>query len=390
VDGETWREYGKELERNIDSLSRRLKAGAYRAKPVKRAYIPKADGKKRPLGITALEDKIVQTAVVQVMNAIYETDFLGFSYGFRPGRSPHRALDALSVGLTRKKVNWVLDADIRGFFDSLDHECLLRFIRHRIADTRLLKQVEAWLRVGVVEDGVWRREETGSPQGGCISPVLANVYLHYVFDLWAQHWRTHRAQGEVVLMRYADDFVVGFQRQDDAERFREELQTRMERFGLELHAEKTRLIEFGRYARSRQKCRGKGKPETFDFLGFTHICGETRKGGFCIRRQTVRKRMRDKVKAVKLQLRKRLHTPIPIVGTWLGAVVRGHFNYYGVPGNQRLLSSFKYQIYCIWFKALRRRSQRRGVTAERMFRLAARYLPPVRVVHPYPGVRLRV
>src|SRR5580698_4930446 len=311
VDGETWRHYGEELEKNLRDLSERLQRGAYRAKPVRRVYIPKADGRQRPLGVTSLEDKIVQRAAVEVLNAIYETDFLGFSYGFRPGRSPHHALDALYTGLLTRKVNWVLDLDIRGFFDHLSHEWLVKFVEHRIADRRVVRLIQKWLNAGVLEDGKRIRVEEGTPQGGSASPLLANVYLHYVFDLWAQAWRRKQAHGDVIVVRYADDIVVGFQNEADAKRFLAELAERFREFQLELHPDKTRLLEFGPYAARNRKRRGEGKPETFDFLGFTHICGKKRSNGyFTVIRQTIRKRQQAKLNSVKAELRLRMHAPI--------------------------------------------------------------------------------
>ena len=317
VDGETWQQYGEELEARLQDLSQRLKRGAYRAKPVRRVYIPKADGRQRPIGVPALEDKIVQRAAVEVLNAVYEEDFLGFSYGFRPGRSQHDALDALAVGIRRRRVSWVLDADIRGFFDAISHEWMVKFVEHRIADERVVRHVKKWLKAGVLEDGEWRRMEEGTPQGGSVSPLLANIYLHYVFDLWVQWWRRKRATGDVIVVRYADDFIVGFQHRHEAEQFLTELRERFARFGLELHPDKTRLIEFGRNADQNRRGRGEGKPETFDFLGFTHACGRTRTGKYKIIRQTMAKKLRAKLKALKLELRRRLHLPIPTVGRWL-------------------------------------------------------------------------
>ena len=278
IDGVTWDQYEADLESNLADLHGRVQRGAYRAKPSRRQYIPKPDGRQRPLGIAALEDKIVQRAVVEMLNAIYETDFLGFSYGFRPGRSQHQALDALAIAIYRKKVNWILDADIRAFFDSISQEWLIRFLEHRIADRRLLRLIGKWLKAGVLEDGRLLTVERGTPQGAVISPLLANIYLHYVYDLWVHHWRRRLAQGEVIVVRYADDIVVGFQYRADAERFLDELRQRLEEFGLELHPEKTRIIEFGRFAHANRQARGLGKPETFAFLGFTHICGRTREG----------------------------------------------------------------------------------------------------------------
>ena len=390
VDGMTWEQYGQTLEVNLLDLSARLKRGAYRAKPVRRTYIPKADGRLRPLGVTTLEDKLVQLALVRVLNAIYEADFLDFSYGFRPGRNPHHALDALTVGLERRKVNWVQDADIRGFFDAIIHEWLVKFVEHRIADRRVVRLIQKWLNAGVLEEGKRTEVEVGTPQGGSISPLLANIYLHYAFDLWADPWRRKHATGEVIIVRYADDFVVGLQDKADAERFLAELRARFARFGLELHQDKTRLIEFGRFAALNKKERGLDKPDTFDFLGFTHICGTTRTGAFQVKRRTVRKRMRAKLQAIKLDLRKRWHVPIPEVGQWLGSVVRGHFQYYGVPSNYPSLKSFRTELTRLWRAALGRRSQRAFVSWERMKRLAERWLPPARIHHPYPEARLRV
>jgi group II intron reverse transcriptase/maturase len=324
VDGETWQHYGQDLEANLRDLSGRLRRGAYRAKPVKRTYMAKEDGRRRPIGVPALEDKIVQRATVEVLNAIYETDFVGFSYGFRPGRSQHNALDALSVGIERRKVNWVLDADIRGFFDAIDHGWLVRFVERRIGDPRVVRHIKKWLNAGVLEDGEWRREEEGTPQGGSISPWLANVYLHYVFDLWIDRWRKQAGRGDVIVVRYADDFVIGFQYRTDAEQCLAELRERLKEVNLELHPEKTRLIEFGRFAAERRKRRGEGKPQTFDFLGFTHICGNNRKGGrFTVLRHTMRKRMQRKVREIREKLYRRRHEPIPVLGRWLQSILMG-------------------------------------------------------------------
>lgn len=390
VDGVTWEGYGKDLDENIEDLSSRLKRGAYRARPVQRVYIPKADGRQRPLGVPVLEDKVVQKAAARVLSAVYEADFLGFSYGFREGRSQHNALDALHVGITKRKVSWVLDADIRGFFDAIDHECLMRCVEHRIQDKRVFRAIRKWLNAGVLEDGQWRRQEEGTPQGGSISPLLANIYLHYAFDLWAHQWRNRRARGDVIIVRYADDFVVGFQYRDDAVRFRGELEERLRTFNLELHPDKTRLIEFGRFAAENRKKRGDGKPESFDFLGFTHICGKDRRGRFQLKRKTMRKKLRAKLQAIKLELRRRLHWPVPEVGAWLGRVLTGHYRYYAVPGNSQALSSFRYAVLKLWKKTLGRRSQRGRVTWESMDRLASRFLPQPRIVHPWPNQRLVV
>ena len=390
IDGETWEHYGKNLEENLHTLSGRLRRGAYRAKPVGRAYIPKTDGRQRPIGIPALEDKIVQRAVVEVLNAIYEQNFLGFSYGFRPRRSPHDALDALSVGIMTKRVNWVLDADIRAFFDTLNHEWLVKFIKHRISDRRIVRLIQKWLRAGVLEEGKRIRSEVGTVQGGSISPVLANIYLHYVFDLWVQHWRNKHAQGDVVIVRFADDFVVGFHHRFEAEQFLAELHKRLAQFGLELHPDKTRLIEFGRYAVHNRLKRGQGKPETFNFLGFTHICGKTRKGHFTVLRKTMRKRLHAKLKEVHAELRRCMHDPIPEQGAYLRSVVAGHTRYYGVPMNGPSVSVFRKEVCRLWLKILRRRSHKHHLPWNRMERLIARWIPLSRVCHPYPLVRFGV
>jgi RNA-directed DNA polymerase len=387
VDGETWESYGQGLEENLRDLHARVQRGAYRAKPSRRAYIPKADGRLRPLGIAALEDKIVQRAVVEVLNAIYEADFLGFSYGFRPGRGPHDALDALTVAIENRKVNWVLDADFRDFFTSLDHPWLVKFLEHRIADKRVLRLIQKWLRAGVIEDGRWTASEEGSPQGATVSPLLANVYLHYVFDLWVQRWRSRRARGEVIVVRYADDVVLGFQHQSDAERFRKDLEQRLTKFGLALNTEKTRLIRFGRFAFQQRAERGLGRPETFDFLGFTHYCAKTRDGRCVVRRRTIKKRMATKLREVKALLKARRHWPIEVQGRWLGAVVRGHLAYYSVPGNIQQVGAFREQVIRHWRAALRRRSQKTRMNWQRMRRLADRWLPRARYTHPWPNER---
>jgi RNA-directed DNA polymerase len=389
ADGVTWAAWGQDLEANLQDLHDRVQQGRYRAVPSRRVYIPKADGRQRPLGVASLEDKIVQRAVVGVLNAIYEADFRGFSYGFRPGRSPHRALDALAAGIMRKKVNWVLDADVRDFFGQLDHDWLGKFLRHRIADERVLRLIGKWLAAGVIEDGEWAECDQGSPQGASVSPLLANVYLHYVFDLWADWWRKRHARGDVIIARFADDFIVGFEHRRDAERFLAELRERFAKFGLDLHPGKTRLIEFGRFAARNRAARGAGKPETFDFLGFTHICAESRKGRFWVRRITISKRMRAKLKEVGDQLRKRRHQPIPEQGRWLASVVRGHMAYYAVPGNKKAVAAFRDQATRHWLQALRRRSQKgRKLNWARMDRIQKRWLPPVRTTHPFPEQRL--
>lgn len=390
VDGETWTSYGQNLEENLLDLSGRLQRGAYRAKPVKRGYIPKPDGRQRPLGVTVLEDKIAQRSAVEVLNAIYEVDFLGFSYGFRPGRSPHRALDALYAAVMTRKVSWVLDADIRGYFDTIDHECLMKFIEHRIADKRVLRHIKKWLNAGVLEDGNRTFSDEGVPQGGSISPLLSNIYLHYVFDLWANKWRKDHGGGDVVIVRFCDDFVVGLQYRRDAEQFYKDLVERFRKFNLELHSGKTRIIEFGRFAAENRRRRGEGKPKTFDFLGFTHICGKTVNGKFIVLRQTISKRMIAKLKVLKGELYRRLHWPIPKVGKWLRVVVLGHYRYYGVPGNSRKLDSFVYHLNHLWFKVLRRRSQRHRTNWDRMNRLVMRWIPSPRICHPYPDLSLYV
>jgi RNA-directed DNA polymerase len=387
VDGETWDSYGQDLEANLRDLHERVHGGRYQARPTRRAYIPKADGRLRPLGIAALEDKVLQRAVVEVLNAVYEEDFVGFSYGFRPGRGPHDALDALAVGITRKKVGWVLDADIRDFFTSLDHGWLHRFVEHRIADKRVLRLIAKWLSAGVIEDGKWTASDEGAPQGASASPLLANIYLHYVLDRWARQWRKRHARGDVVIVRFADDFVAGFEHLGDAKQFLADLRQRFRRFGLELHPDKTRLLQFGRFAAERRAERGLGKPETFDFLGFTHICAKTLDGRFFLKRITISKRKRAKLNEVKDHLRRRRHQPLPVQGAWLASVVRGHAAYYAVPGNINAVSGFRTQVTRHWYKALRRRSQRTRLNWARMDRIARRWLPPVRVMHPYPMAR---
>lgn len=387
VDEQTWQTYGEQLESQLEDLSSRLRRGAYRAKPVRRVYIPKPDGRQRPLGVTTLEDKVVQRALVRVLNCIYEEDFLGFSYGFRPGRSPHAALDALCVGIERRRVNWVLDADIRGFFDAIDHECLVKFIEHRVADQRVVRLIRKWLNAGVLEDGERTRSAKGTPQGGVISPLLANIFLHYVFDLWVRDWR-RQATGDVIVVRYADDFIVGFQHEQEARRFLSELRERLAAHGLELHPDKTRLIEFGARTASEHQRGGRGKPETFDFLGFTHICAKTRKGRFTVLRKTSRKRVQAKLREIKAALRYRWHHPIPEVGAWLASVIRGHMNYYAVPRNFQAVATFRKEVIKLWRRGLSRRSQKAHVTWPRMLRIADARLPRVRIVHPWPSQRL--
>jgi group II intron reverse transcriptase/maturase len=305
-----------------------------------------------------VEDKVIQRAVAEVMSAIYEEDFLGFSYGFRPGRSQHMALDALATGIERKRVNWVLDADIRGFFDAIDHDWMIRFLRHRIADRRLLRLIQKWLKAGVLEDGVRRVQQTGSPQGAPISPLLANVYLHYVFDLWTEHWRRKHARGDVIVVRYADDIVLGFQYKADARRFLADLHARLRKFSLELHPEKTRLLCFGTFAEAQRADRGEGRPETFDFLGFTHICARTRNGRFHVLRLTAKPRMRARLRSIREELMRRRHLPLSVQGRWIQRVVRGYFAYHAVPKNGARLAAFRVEVRRAWVHALRRRSQR--------------------------------
>jgi RNA-directed DNA polymerase len=388
VDGVTWKEYEDVLEERLRDLHERIHRGTYRAQPSKRTFIPKPDGRMRPLGVAALEDKIVQYALATVLNAIYEVDFLGFSYGFRPERSAHDGLDALYVGLTTKKVNWVLDADIRGFFDAIDHEWMLRFLEHRIADQRVLRLIRKWLRAGVSENGAWSATTVGTPQGAVISPLLANVYLHYVLDLWARWWRNRHATGDVIIVRYADDFVLGFQHRSEAERFLNDLQERLRGFGLSLHPEKTRLIEFGRYAALRRRRLGQGKPETFDFLGFTHMCSKTRAGKrFTVKRQTVAKRLRAKLHDIKERLRRRINDGVEAVGVWLRSVVQGYLRYHAVPGNLRSISQFRTQVIRHWFSTLRRRSDRSNLTWERFGSFANSWFPRARILHEHPCMR---
>jgi len=386
VDGVTWQEYEDGLEDRLTDLHDRVHRGAYRASPSRRVYIEKADGRQRPLAVPAIEDKLVQHAVVTILNQIYEEDFLGFSYGFRPGRSQHQALDALSYALLKKKVNYVLDADIRGFFDNLDKSWLIKFVEHRVADPRILRLIQKWLNAGVMEEGKWSDTKTGSPQGSVVSPLLANIYLHYAFDLWVNMWRQKWAHGEVVVVRYADDIISGFQHQADADRFLENLQERFGMFGLELHPDKTRRIEFGRFAEENRRRRGEGKSETFDFLGFTHISGKNRLGRFTVRRKTIRKRMRTKLRDIK-QIRERMHDPVRQTGQWLKSIVQGHFYYYAVPGNLDSLGVFRDRLTGLWWRTLRRRSQKHPISWKRTLALADRWFPQPRVLHPYPAIR---
>ena len=390
VDGLTWKDYEQDLERNLEDLHARVHRGAYRALPSRRTYIPKPDGRQRPLAIAALEDKIVQRAAAAVLNAIYEEDFLGFSYGFRPGRGTHDALDALDVGINSTKVNWIVDADIRSFFDEISQEWLVRFLEHRIGDRRIIRLIQKWLKVGVLEDGIVTVSGRGTGQGSVISPLLANIYLHYALDLWAERWRRREATGDMIIVRYADDFIVGFQHEADGRRFLDEMRKRLQEFALSLHPEKTRLIEFGRFAARDRKERGLGKPETFNFLGFTFICGKSRRGKFLLKRKTRRDRMRAKLRMVKEDMRRRMHQPIPQQGKWLGHVVRGYFNYHAVPTNLRALVAFRAEIAKRWLRVLTRRSERSDLTWARMNRLIDDWLPQPRILHPWPSQRFAV
>jgi group II intron reverse transcriptase/maturase len=388
IDGETWQDYAVDYERRIKDLHDRIHCGRYRAKPSKRSYIPKSDGTMRPLGIAALEDKVVQQAARTVLESIYEQDFVGFSYGYRPRRSSHQALDALFVGISRRKVNWIVDADIRGFFDNISHEWLMKFMEHRIADRRMLRLMKKWLRAGVSEDGEWSSTKVGTPQGAVISPLCANVFLHYVLDLWINDWRKRQAQGEVIIVRYADDFVIGFREESDARRCLAALGERMAKFGLALHPEKTRLIEFGRYAKERRAERGDGPPETFDFLGFTHISSKTLGGEFTIQRRTSRKKFQAKLAEIKATLLRRRHDDLVRVGEWLHSVYRGWCQYYAVPGNSACLQQFRSAIQVMWLRNLQRRSQRgRRLTWVKFSKLSKRWLPTPKILHPYPSVR---
>lgn len=387
VDGVTWRDYENLLYGRVHELHRQIHTGAYRAQASRRTYIHKTDGKLRPLGIAAVEDKIVQQAVVKVLNAIYEEDFLGFSYGFRQGRGQHDALDAVWMGISTKQIGWILDADISAYFDTIDHDWMQKFLQHRIADKRILRLINKWLKAGVIEDGKRTKAERGTPQGAVISPLLANIYLHYVFDTWAHHWRKHHASGNVITVRYADDSVIGFQHEEEAKVFLEAMKERLAKFGLALHPQKTRLIEFGRHAEQQRKKRGLGRPETFDFLGFTHCCAKTRQGGFKILRLTINKRLRATLAAIREKLKQKRHEPIGQVGAWLAKVIRGYFNYHAVPGNLRRLAGFRYEVCRAWLGQLRRRSQKDKMTWARFGRLAMKYLPYPRRVHPYPSQR---
>jgi RNA-directed DNA polymerase len=390
VDRLTWKDYEADLERRLEDLHDRVQRGAYRALPSRRVYIPKPDGRQRPLAVAALEDKIVQRAVVALLNAIYEEDFLGISYGFRPGRGTHDALDALCVGIDSRKVSWILDADIRSFFDTVNQEWLIRFVEHRIGDRRIIRLIQKWLKAGVLEEGVVSVSDQGTGQGAVISPLLANIYLHYALDLWAVRWRQRQVTGDMIIVRYADDFIVGFQHESDARGFLDEMRERLQKFALTLHPEKTRLIEFGRFAAERRKRRGLGKPETFNFLGFTFICGKTRQGKFQIKRKTRADRLRVKLKMVQDEMRRRMHQPISQQGKWLGRVVCGYFNYHAVPTNSPALVAFRTEIARRWRRVLIRRSERTKLNWTQMKRLIDDWLPKPRILHPWPDKRFAV
>lgn len=388
IDGVTWKAYGSDLEKRLHFLHNQIHKGSYRANAAKRVYIPKADGSRRPLSIWCLEDKIVQQATVTVLSAVYEADFLGFSYGFRPGKGQHDALDALTVGIYRHKVNWILDADIQKFFDRMSHEWLEKFLKHRIGDKRLLRLIKKWTKVGILEEGNIIRASMGVPQGAVISPILANIYLHYAYDLWANQWRKRKTNGEVIIIRYADDTIVGFQYETDAKAFYHDLKNRLEKFGLKLHPEKTRTIRFGKYAQSQCKQMGIRKPETFDFLGFTHYCGRSWKtGNFVLGRKTIKKKMRSKLQEIKAELRKRLHRSIGETGRWLARILKGHLNYFSVPGNGKSINSFFYRVSWYWLRSLRRRSQRSAMTWERYAKLKKLFFPKIQIIHPRPWAR---
>jgi group II intron reverse transcriptase/maturase len=391
VDGLAWRDYEtNNLEGNLEDLHDRVHRGAYRALPSRRQYIPKADGRQRPIAICALEDKIVQRAVAMVLNAIYEEDFRGFSYGFRPKRSQHDALDALMVGITTTKVNWILEVDIRSFFDEVNRDWLGRFLEHRMADPRILRLIQKWLKAGVLENGVVTDSEKGTGQGTVISPLLANVYLHYSLDLWAERWRRREATGDMIIVRYADDVVVGFEHESDARRFWDAMRERLQKFSLSLHPDKTRLVEFGRVAAANRNRRGLGKPETFAFLGFTLVCSKSRRGRFLLKRRSRRDRMKAKLKDVSSELRHRMHQSIPEQGNWLKQVVTGYFAYHAVPTNSAALVTFRDEIIARWRWVLHRRSQKSALTWTRMTKLADDWLPKPRILHPWPNQRFVV
>ena len=391
IDAVTWDAYAEDLEGNLQELHRRVHTGAYRALPSRRVYIPKADGKERPLGIIVLEDKIVQAALVMILTPVYEAEFLGFSYGFRPGRSQHDALDALAFGIKGRYIWWVLDADIRQFFDTISHDWLIKFLEHRIGDRRVIRLIQKWLKAGVLEEGVHLEAIEGTPQGAVISPFLANVYLHYVYDLWVNAWRARHAQGHMIVVRYADDTVAGFQHRHEALKFLDDLKARLAKFALSLHPEKTRLIEFGRFAAERRAGRGQRKPETFDFLGFTHICGYKRNGeGFQLRRKSQRKRRWRFVRRIGQELDERRHEPVNVQGQWLKSVLRGHYAYFAVPTNIAAVRNVRHHIKVRWYLSLERRSQRTRLSWRRMNVVAAKYLPMPTILHPWPEQRFLV
>jgi group II intron reverse transcriptase/maturase len=386
VDGETVANYEQELAQNLERLHAQIHSGRYRPQPVRRVYIPKADGGQRPLGVTALEDKIVQGSVAEVLSAIYEVDFLGFSYGFRPGRSPHQALAALHSAFMTQYVNWVLDADVRSFFDSVDHEWMLRMVAHRIADQRILRLIRGWLGAGVMEGQRWSETVQGTPQGSGISPLLANIFMHYALDLWVHQWRKRYARGIVIIVRYCDDFVMGFQYEADARRMLVDLKERLAKFKLALHEKKTRLIEFGKLVSELRRKRGARRCETFKFLGFTHYCAWSRDGRFVVKRRTDHQRLTRKLKELRLEARRRMHTPIVLQYQWLCSVLRGHFAYFGLPSNLSRIHAFHQETQRLWYRALNRRSQHQ-LTWVRYARLLERFpLPIPRITHPRPVV----
>jgi len=388
VDGQSWKTYEQRLGENLRELHESLHRGSYRPKPARRTTIPKADGSERPISVQSVRDKVAQMAVVKILEQIYEEQFLGFSYGFRPGRSQHDALDALTVGLKSKKVNWVLDLDIRKYFDSVGQDRLLKIIQHRVRDRRILRLLRQWLEVGYIDaQGRRIRSQVGAAQGAVVSPLLANVYLHYALDQWSVWWRKHNSKGDMIIVRYADDVIVGFQHHEDAQRFQKELVERLRDFGLEINEQKSRLIRFGRYAEQQQKERGLGKPPTFDFLGFTHYCGRSSNGGFAVRRRSVRKRVTRKLKEIRLELKRRRHAPVSQHIVWLSSVIQGHCNYYGVPGNLRNLTRFRYELLRAWYRALCRRSQKKRINWQKFGQFLGNRLPSVHTVHPYPEER---
>jgi len=392
VDGETWQSYGQGLTGKLQSLHVKIHTGRYKPQPSKRIWLLKPDGRQRPIGIAVVEDKIVQQALVWVIQSIYEEDFLGFSYGFRPKRHQHKALDALFVALTEKRVNWVIDADIKGFFDNIDHSWMMKFLEHRISDKRILSLVEKMLKAGVSDEGKWSASEMGSAQGSVLSPLLANIYLFYALDLWINKWRKQEACGEIYIVRYADDFVICCEYQHEANRLLNKLNERLNQFNLTLHEEKTRLLEFGKHAIKNRVKQGKGKPETFTFLGFTHVCSKLLSNGrYSVKRLTIAKKQRAKLKQIKELLYKNRHINIVEQGKWLRSVVTGFANYYGVPGNTKSLSNFRGQICKNWMKALRRRSGKaQKLTWSKMKQIIRFFLPTVRLTHPYPNQRFYV